>query len=142
VLLRVYSRVQRVIDSLVQSRRNRHAAVRFFRTLLKCQSGIPRRLMYDKLRRDAAACRTVMPSVVHCTDQYANNCAEVSHQPTRQRERRLRRFKSAAQLQRFASVHGVVQNLFRVSRHLVRSAHDRVLRLRAFVHWDAVTRAR
>ena len=51
----------------------------------------------------------------------------------------MRRFKSAAQLQRFASVHGVVQNLFRVGRHLLRSAHHRLLRTRAFVEWDAVT---
>ena len=79
------------------------------------------------------------PSVLHCTEQYANNRAEVSHQPTRQRERQMRRFKSAAQLQRFASVHGIVQNLFRVGRHLLRSAHHRLLRTRAFVEWDAVT---
>ena len=71
--------------------------------------------------------------------QYANNRAEVSHQPTRQRERQMRRFTSAAQLQRFASVHGIVQHLFRVSRHLLRSAHHRLLRTRAFVEWDAVT---
>ena len=82
---------------------------------------------------------TVMPSVPHCTDQYANNRAEVSHQPTRQRERQMGRFTSAAQLQRFASVHGIVQNLFRVGRHLLRSAHHRLLRTRAFVEWDAVT---
>ena len=80
-----------------------------------------------------------MPSVVHVTDQYANNRAEVSHQPTRQRERQMRRFTSAAQLQRFASVHGIVQNLFRVSRYLLRSAHHRLLRTCAFVEWDAVT---
>ena len=93
----------------------------------------------DQLRSYAAAARIVMPSVVHVTDQYANNRAEVSHQPTRQRERQMRRFKSVAQLQRFASVHGIVQNLFRVSRHLLRSAHHRLLRTRAFVEWDAVT---
>ena len=103
-----------VIDILVQSRRNRHAAVRFFRKLLKSQGCVPRRLITDKLRSYPAARRTVMPSVVHCTDRYANNRAEVSHQPTRQRERQMRGFKSAAHLQRFASVHGVVQNLFRV----------------------------
>ena len=81
------------------------------------------------------------PSVVHVTifDQYANNRAEVSHQPTRQWERQMRRFKSVAQFPRFASVHGVVQNLFRVGRHLLRSAHHRLLRTRAFVEWDAVT---
>ena len=128
-----------VLDILVQSHRNRRAAVRFFRTLLKAQGRVPRRLITDQLRSYAAAARTVMPSVVHVTDQYANNRAEVSHQPTRQRERQMRRFKSAAQLQRFASVHGIVQNLFRVSRHLLRSAHHRLLRTRAFVEWDAVT---
>ena len=128
-----------VIDILVQSRRNRRAAVRFFRKLLKNQGCVPRRLITDKLRSYPAARRTVMPSVVHCTDRYANNRAEVSHQPTRQRERQMRGFKSAAHLQRFASVHGVVQNLFRVGRHLLRSVHHRVLRTRAFVEWDAVT---
>ena len=128
-----------VLDILVQPRRNRHAAVRFFRTLLKTQRHVPRRLITDKLRSYSAACRTVMPSVLHCTDQYANNRAEVSHQPTRQRERQMRRFKSTAQLQRFASVHGIVQNLFRVGRHLLRSVHHRLLRTRAFVEWDAVT---
>ena len=118
---------------------NRRAAVRFFRTLLKAQGRVPRRLITDQLRSYAAAGRTVMPSVVHVTDQYANNRAEVSHQPTPSAERQMRRFKSAAQLQRFASVHGIVQNLFRVSRHLLRSAHHRLLRTRAFVEWDAVT---
>jgi putative transposase len=104
-----------VIDILVQSRRNRRAAVRFFRTLLKGQGCVPRRLITDKLRSYSAARRTVVPSVVHCTDRYANNRAGVSHQPTRQRERQMRGFKSAAHWQRFASVHGVVQNLFRVA---------------------------
>ena len=71
------------IDILVQSRRNRLAALRFFRKLLKGQGRVPRRLITDKLRSYPAACRTVMPSVVHCTDRYANNRAEVSHQATR-----------------------------------------------------------
>ena len=65
--------------------------------------------------------------------------AEVSHQSTRQRERQMRRFRSAAHLQRFASVHGVVQNLFRVGRHLLRAAHHRLLRARSFRQWDEVT---
>ena len=76
-----------VIDILVQSRRNRRAAMRFFRKLLKGEGREPRRLITDKLRSYAAAHRVVMPSVVHRTEQYANNRAEVSHQPTRQRER-------------------------------------------------------
>ena len=130
-----------VLDILVQSRRNRRAAIRFFRKLLKRQGCVPQRLITDKLQSYPAAHRTVMPSVVHRTDQYLNNRAEVSHQPMRQRERQMRRFKSAGQLQRFASVHGVVQNLFRVGRHLLRAVHHRLLRTRAFVEWEAVTYA-
>ena len=128
-----------VIDILVQPRRNRGAAICFFRKLLKGQGRTPRRLITDKLPSYGAACRTVMPSVVHRTDAYANNRAEVSHEPTRRRERQMRRFKSAGQLQRFASVHGVVQNLFRVGRHLLRGAHHRLLRSPAFTEWDRVT---
>ena len=127
------------LDILVQSRRNRQAAIRFFRKVLKGQGREPRRLVTDKLRSYPAACRTVLPSVVHVTDQYANNRAEVSHQPTRQRERQMRRFKSAAHVQRFASVHGRVQNLFRVGRHLVRAVHHRLLRTQAFGVWREVT---
>ena len=80
-----------------------------------------------------------MPSVLHSTQQYENNRAEVSHQPTRQREGQMRRFKSVGHAHHFLSVHGPVQNLFRVGRHLLRSAHHRLLRTRAFVEWDAVT---
>ena len=122
-----------VLDILVQSRRNRRAATRFFRKLLKRQGREPRRLITDKLGSYSAAHRTVRPSVIHSTQQYENNRAEVSHQSTRQRERQMRRFRSAAHLQRFASVHGVVQNLFRVGRHLLRAAHHRLLRARSFV---------
>ena len=128
-----------VIDILVQSRRNRRAAARFFRKLLKGQGRAPRRLITDQLRSYAEAYRTAMPSVVHSTRQYENNRAELSHQPTRQRERQMRRFKSAAHLQRFVSVHGIVQNLFRVGRHLLRAVHHRLLRTKAFVAWNAVT---
>ena len=128
-----------VIDILVQSRRNRHAAERFFRKLLKGQGSEPRRLVTDKLKSYSAAHRAVMPSVVHDTRRYANNRAEVSHQPTRHRERQMRRFKSAAQAQQFLSVHGVILNLFRVGRHLLRSANHRILRERSFLVWSEVT---
>ena len=86
-----------LIDILVQSRRDRHAGTRFFRKLLKGQGREPGRLITDKLRSYAAEHRTVMPSVMHSTQQYENNRAEVSHQPIRQRERQMRRFTSAAQ---------------------------------------------
>ena len=128
-----------VIDILVQPRRDRRAAQRFLRKLMKGQGQAPRRLVTDKLGSYRAAHRVVMPSVAHDTGQYANNRAEVSHQPTRQRERQMRRFKSRAQAQRFLSVHGIVQNLFRVGRHLLRSANARMLRARAFVTWAEVT---
>ncbi len=113
-----------VIDILVQKHRNAHTAKRFFRKLLKRQGSEPWRLVTDKLRSYAAAHRSVMPSVTHDTRRYANNRAEVSHQPTRQRERQMRRFKSAGQAQRFLSVHGVVQNLFKLGRS--RSFHMRL----------------
>ena len=100
---------------------------------------IPRCLITDKLPSYQAACRTLIPSVLHCTAPYANNRVEVSHQPTRHRERQMRGFTSIAHLQRFASVHGVLQNLFRVGRHLLRTAHQRALRTRAFAEWNVVT---
>ena len=80
-----------------------------------------------------------MPSIIHSTRQYENNPAEVSHQPTRQRERQMRRLTSAAHAQRFLSVHGVVLNLFRLGRHLLRAVHHRLLRTRAFGVWREVT---
>ena len=128
-----------VLDILVQSRRDCRAAKRFFRKLLKGQECQPGRLVTDKLSSYKAAHRAVMPSVAHRTDRYANNRAEVSHQPTRQRERQMRRFKSAWHAQRFLSVHGLVQNLFRVGRHLLRAVHHRALRTRSFRVWDEVT---
>jgi putative transposase len=128
-----------VIDILVQKRRNTHAAKRFFRKLLKGQEGKPWRIVTHKLGSYGAARRSVMPSVAHDTRQYANNRAEVSRQPTRQRERMMRRFKSAGQAQRFLSVHGVIQNLFRLGRHLLRAEHYRLLRDRSFEEWSAAT---
>ena len=74
----------------------------------------------------------------HSTRQYGNHRADVSHQPIRQRERR---FTSAAHLQRVASVHGVVQHLFRVGRHLLCAVHHRLLRTRSLGIWDEVTGA-
>ncbi len=128
-----------VIDILVQPRRDRKAAERFFRKLLKGQGAEPVLLVTDKLRSYGAAHRTTMPSVRHDTSQYANNGAEVSHQPTRQRERQMRRFKSPGQAQRFLSAHAVIQNLFRVGRHLVSSANHRTLRDRSFGVWRQET---
>ena len=128
-----------VIDILVQSRRNRRAAELLFLKLLKGQGRVPFRLVTDKLKSYGAALRTIMPSVNHDTERYANNRAEVSHQPTRQRERQMRRFKSPRQAQLFLSVHGVVLNLFRLARHRLKAVHHRMLRARSFATWKAVT---
>ncbi len=130
-----------VIDILVQRYRNARAANRFFRKLLKGQGSTPWRLVTDKLKSYGAAHRSVMPSVDHNTARYENNRAEVSHQPTRQRERQMRGFKSAAQAQRFLSVHGVILNFFRFARHRMGSENYRLLRARSFKEWSAATAA-
>jgi putative transposase len=130
-----------VIDILVRAYRNARAAKWFFRKLLKGQGSTPWRLVTDKLRSYSAAHREVMPSVVHDTQQYANNLAEVTHQPTRQRERQMRRFRSIGQAQRFLAVHGVVQNLFRVGRHHLRAENYRFLWDRSFREWWEATAA-
>jgi putative transposase len=127
-----------VIDILLQPRRDRQAAARFLRRLLKRSGRVPRRLVTDRLRSYRAAHRTVMPSVLHDTRRYANNLAEVSHQPTRRRERAMRGFKSGPQAQRFLTVHGVVRSLFAVGRLRLRARHQRQLRSRAFETWNAV----
>src|ERR1700730_8033649 len=121
-----------VIDILVQSHRDQRAAQRFFRRLLRGQGQEPFRIITDKLKSYSAALRAILCDVAPNTERYPNNRAEASHQPTRQRERQMRRFKSAGQAQRFLFLHGVVQNLFRVGRHLLRSTNHRLLRSRSF----------
>ncbi len=130
-----------VIDILVQRYRNARAAKRFFRKLLKGQGSTPWKLVTDKLKSYSVAHRSLMPSVAHDTRRYENNRAEVSHQPTRQRERQMRRFRSAGQAQRFLSVHGVIQNFFRLGRHQLGSENYRLLRARSFKDWRVVTAA-
>jgi putative transposase len=131
-----------VLDILVQKRRDKRAAKAFFRKLLKGECQAPRRIVTDKLRSYGAARREVMPSVIHSQGGRLNNRAEVSHQPTRQRERQMRRFKSHGQAQRFLSALGPINNLFRVGRHLLKAAHYRLFRDRAFATWQQVTCAR
>ncbi len=127
------------IDILVQHRRNRRAAERFFRRLLKGQGGKPRWVVTDKLRSYDAAHRTIIPSVHHINHVYANNRAEVSHEPMRQRERAMRGFTFPTQAQRFLTLHGLTQNLFRLGRHLMQAVSYRLLRTQSFQIWqDAV----
>jgi putative transposase len=128
-----------VIDILVTKRRDRQAAKRFFRKALKHQGQVPWQLVTDKLPTYRAVHREVFPSVVHRTGRYENNRAEVSHQHTREQDKQMRRFKSPQQAQRFLSVHGMIQNLFRFSRHHLKAVHYRLLRGRAFSDWQEVT---
>jgi putative transposase len=128
-----------VLDVLVQSRRDTKAAKRFFRKLLKGLQYVPRVIVTDKLKSYAAAKRKILPGVEHRQSRYLNNRAEVSHQPTRRRERQMQRFKSARQAQRFLSSHGQIHNLFQLRRHLSTASEHRAARDRAFQIWRDVT---
>ncbi len=96
----------------------------------------PRKIVTDKLRSYGVAHRELIPDTIHDTSQYANNRAELSHQPTRVRERVMRRFKSMQQAQRFLTVHAAVYNLFNLGRHLVSAKNYRFFRRRAFASWN------
>jgi putative transposase len=112
-----------VLDILVQSRRNAKAAERLLRKLLKKHGKAPRVMITDKLASYAAAKRVVMPGVEHRQHKGLNDRAENSHQPTRRRERIMKRFKSAGQAQRSLSVHDQVGNLFRRPANTNAAAH-------------------
>jgi len=120
------------IDILVQKRKDKKAARRFFKKLLKGQQVTPIKIVTDKLRSYSATKQEQMPSVDHSTQQYANNRCELSQQPTRQQDRQMRRFKSQGHVQRFLACHGIVNNLFRVGRHLMKAKNYRTFRERLF----------
>jgi putative transposase len=105
-----------VLDALIQNRRNKKAALRLMRKLLKGQCVTPRVMITDKLRSYDAAKREIMPGVEHRSHKGLNNRAENSHLVVRRRERGMIRFKSAGQCQRFVSIHGPIANLFHLHR--------------------------
>jgi putative transposase len=123
----------------VQTYKDTQAAKRFFRKALRAQKRVPIEITTDKLRSYAAAKRELVPSVPYCQDRYANNRAEVSHKPTREQERLMRGFRSDGHAQRFLSVHGQCDNLFRVGRHQLKAENYRELRSGAFQAWSQVT---
>jgi putative transposase len=106
-----------VLDILVQHRRDKKAAKKFFRKLLKGLTYVPRVLITDKLPSSAAAKREILPGVAHRQHRYLNTRAENSHQATRQREQRMQRFKSPGQARRFLSAYGPIAQHFRLRRH-------------------------
>ena len=124
-----------VVDVFLQNRRDGKAVVRFFKRLIRVSDSESRRIITDKLRSYGVAHRDVAPDATHDTTQYANNRAELSHQPSRVKERGMRRFKSAHQAQRFLNTHAAVYNLFNLGRHLISANHYRSFRQRALASW-------
>src|SRR5687767_3105335 len=128
-----------VLDVLVQSRRDRRAAKRLLRKLLKRQGRPPCVMITDKLASYPAAKREVMPGIEHRRHKGLNNRAGNSHQPTRRREQQIKRFKSAGQAQRFLSAHDQLNNLFYLRRDHVTATEYRAARRRAFEVWAEVS---
>ena len=128
-----------VLDILVQSRRNKKAAKRFFRKLLKGLQYVPRVIITDKLKSYAAAKREILPSVEHRQHKRLNNRAENSHQPTRLREKKMRKFKSAKHAQRFLCAFGPITGHFQPRRHRLRAKEYRALLQGRFQTWNEVT---
>jgi transposase-like protein len=130
-----------VLDVLVQSRRNKKAALKLMRKLLKAQGFAPTAVVTDKLPSYLAALETLGMKRNHVTGGRSNNRAENSHLPIRQRERRMQRFKSAGSAQRFLSTHAAIYNTFYVQRHLISRRTLRQFRSAAMERWQDVTAA-
>jgi putative transposase len=124
---------------LVQSRRDKQATKRLLRKLLKKQTRPPRVMITDKLASYKAAKREIMPGVEHRQHKGSNNRAENSHQPTRRRERQMKRFKSLGHAQRFLSAHDGINNLFHRRRDRRPAAQYRAARAQAFQTWAEIT---
>lgn len=108
------------------------------RKLLRGQGTIPRVLVTDKLRSYSAAKAELMPGVEHLSHKGLNKRAENSHLSVRRRERRITRFKSARQCQRFVSVHSQITNLFQLHRKHLSSTDHRQLRAAAITAWREI----
>jgi putative transposase len=138
-LWRAVDRDGTVLDILVQSRRDKQAAKRLLRKLLKKQCRPPRVMITDKLASYGAAKKEIMPGVEHRQHKGLNNRAENSHQPTRRRERQMKRFKSSRHAQRFLSAHDGINNLFHLRRHSIPATQYRAAWTRAYQTWAEVT---
>src|SRR5499425_1511084 len=128
-----------VLDILVQKRRDKKAAKKFFRKLLKGLSYVPRVLITDKLKSYSAAKREILPGVEHRQSRYLNNRCENSHRPTRQREHRMQGFKSAGHAQRFLSAYGPITQHFRPRRHLLSAPEYRKEMRQRCASWVEIT---
>jgi putative transposase len=128
-----------VLDVLVQSRRNALAAIKFFRRLLKALRYVPRVLVTDTLASCGPAHRVVMPSVQHLQSKYRDSRAENSHQPTRQRERAMKRFTAPRHAHRFLSAFSHISPDFRPRRHLLSATRRRHEMADRFTVWNQIT---
>jgi len=127
-----------VLEVLVQLRRNKKAALKLVRKLLKKQGFLPSTIVTDKLPSYGAALRDLGLSKHHDFGGRKNNRAENSHQPVRRRERKMQRFKSAGSAQQFLSVHSSIYNLFNIQRHLISRDTLRQFRDIATTEWSNV----
>ncbi|MFD3537693.1 IS6 family transposase [Streptomyces sp. NPDC058664] len=137
-LCRAVEQKGNALDILLQNRRNEPAARRFFRKLMKKTRTVLRVVLTDKLRSYGAAHRTVMPSVEHRSHKGLNNQAENSHQPTRQRERAMKGFRSVGAAQRFLPAFSGISPHFRPRRHLMAAPHYRSEMIIRFTIWDQI----
>jgi putative transposase len=124
-----------VLDVLVQSKRNKHAAMKLMRKLLRKYGFVPDQLVTDDLRSYGAAAHELGIASRHERGRWKNNRAENSHQPTRRRERKMQRFKSPGSAQKFLSTHAAVYNVFNVQRHLTSAQTHRAFRATAMNTW-------
>jgi putative transposase len=141
LLWRAVDQEGQVLDVLVQAKRNKVAATRFFKKVLRGTAQATRQVVTDKLAAYLQPSAEILPDSVHTRDKGANNRAENSHQPTRQRERRMKRFKSAAQAQRFLSIFSEVGNLFALARYTLSAANHRFLLNKSLNTWFNLTQA-
>jgi putative transposase len=126
------------LEVLLQRHRDTKAAKRFFRKLLKKQGFVPRVIVTDKLKSYEAAKKQVMKKVEHRAHKGLNNRAENSHQPTRVRERRMRRFKSPGQAQRFLSAFGPIRDHFYPKQYQLTAPRYRQELRQRFEDWREV----
>jgi putative transposase len=128
-----------VLESLVHRRRDKVAAKPGSRKLLKGCRDIPRGSVTATLRSSAAAQREPLPGVEHCQHRYLNNRVEDSHQPMRQRERRMQEFKSPGHAPRVLSTYGPIRQHCRPRRHRLPAPAYRQELAPRFQLWQAIT---
>ena len=131
-----------VLDVLVQKRRNKAAALKLLRKLLRNQGYVPDTIVTDGLKSYPAAMKKLGCLQRHRPGRLRdNNRVENSHLPVRRRERKMQRFKSQGHAQRFVSTHSAIYNTFNLQRHLVSRKTLRTFRATAIAEWNAASAA-